>query len=99
MASWEVAEEFANNFLALGGAIERPGGPALFDAALTTALVVLVTEQWPDEVELKPAKSKPGMPHMLKSASQLLEVISRQAQGWATGCTSCQSVALMSALT
>lgn len=85
MASWEVAEEFANNFLALGGAIERPGGPALFDAALTTALVVLVTEQWPDEVELKPAKSKPGMPHMLKSASQLLEVISRQAQGVGDG--------------
>lgn len=79
MTSWEVAEEFANNFLALGGAIERPGGPALFDAALTTGLVVLVTEHWPDEVELKPAKPKAGMLRMLKSASQLLEVIARRA--------------------
>ncbi|WDZ86386.1 hypothetical protein [Micromonospora cathayae] len=67
--SRHARDEYAQNTLALGLGYERPGAPALFDAAVTNALVAIVAYEWPGE-EVEPGRTG----HML-SARRLLNLI------------------------
>ena len=69
-ASWE----FAANYLALDRAMDRPGGPALFDAAVTNGLVAIVATHWPEEVMERRSNGTPSETR-LKAAAQLLDVL------------------------
>ncbi|QGN46377.1 hypothetical protein GKC29_05710 [Micromonospora sp. WMMC415] len=70
-----VREEYAQNTLALSLGLERPGAPALFDAAVTNGLVAIVAHEWPGE------EVAPNSNGYMRPASALLNLIGSKAAG------------------
>ncbi len=72
--SRHARDEYARNTVALGLGYERPGAPALFDAAVTNGLVAIVAHEWPGE------EVEPGKKGRMLSANSLLKLIDEKAR-------------------
>ncbi|WAL96911.1 hypothetical protein [Streptomyces sp. Je 1-369] len=68
------AEEYGKCAAVLDVDLKVPGAAAIFDQALTNGLAAIVAQTWPGEE----AEKRKNGEHRLKSAAQLLQVITRR---------------------